>query len=72
MNPSTSRPDLMPASQPDPAREALLRIFDMAEDRPDIRDVARTALATLPDSGERPKCPACGWTHERRGDLCPR
>jgi hypothetical protein len=33
-------------------REALLRIFDLAEDRPDIREVALAALASSPGVAE--------------------
>ena len=42
-------------------REALLRIFDLAEDRPDIRDVARRALTTEgePQRPDGPTCPTC-------------
>jgi hypothetical protein len=32
----------------DTLREALLRVFDLAEDRPDIREVARAALEAEP------------------------
>ena len=45
----------------DALREALLRVYDLAEDRPDIREVARAALEAEPVAGDGPEttCQRC-------------